>query len=146
MDKKDGFVAIEVILFSSFIIALLVCLIGIFAYIYPVFRLQYDMNILTRQAQKNGGLTSENIMNFEDRIGEYSFVSESGKPVIIEGETIPSKRNIIGINNNNYIDRDSGEIMGIVVKIPSDNRILSRFTEKNIDYYVLKSFVLSERL
>lgn len=104
------------------------------------------MNVLTRQAQKNGGLTNENILDFKNRIEEYQFVKESDKPIVIEGRTIPSGYNVVGVNGNNYINRDSGEIMEITVKIPSDNKILSKFTEKNIDYYIFKSSVLSEKL
>lgn len=143
--KKKGFVSLEVVLFSGFILVLLAVLVGIFIYIYPTFTLQRDIDLLTRQAQRNGGLTNKDVSDFQNKIGNYNFVKESGKPIIIEGTT-DSGKNIIGINNWNYIKRNNNEIMNITVKIPSNSEVIKRFTEKSGDYYVFKVSVMSEKL
>lgn len=137
--KKKGFVSLEVVLFSGFILILLAVLIGVFAYIYPAFTLQRDIDLLTRQAQRNGGLTDKNVSDFKDKVDNYYFVKKSKKPIIIEG-------NAIGVDDWNYVNRESGEIIDIIVKIPSNNEIIKRYTEKSGDYYVFKVSVMSEKL
>lgn len=143
--NKRGYVSIEVILFGSFIFMLLAVLIGIFTYIYPTFSLQRDVDLLTRQAQRNGGLTYSDVTSFKNKVSKYYFVKGNDESIIVEGRT-RSGRNIIGVNNSNYISKESGDIMNIVVKVPSNNKIISRFTNNSSDYYIFKSSVLSEKL
>jgi len=143
--NKRGYVSIEVILFGSFIFMLLAVLIGTFAYIYPTFSLQRDVDLLTRQAQRNGGLTYSDVTSFKNKVSKYYFVKGNDESIIVEGRT-RGGRNIIGVNNSNYISKESGDIMNIVVKVPSNNKIISRFTNNSSDYYIFKSSVLSEKL
>lgn len=145
MNNKKAFITIDVILSSSFIFGLLAVFIGIFVYIYPSFLLQRDINLLTRQAQINGGLTYTDIENFKNKVSDYYFVKNSNKPIIVDGRT-ENGRNIIGVDNKNYISKTSGEVMNIIVKVPSNNKIISKFSNNSSDYYVFTSSVLSEKL
>ena len=136
---KKGFVSLEVVLFSGFILILLAVLVGMFIYIYPTFTLQRDIDLLTRQAQRNGGLTNRDVNNFKSKVGNYYFVKKSGKPIIVES-------NAMGVDDWNYISREDGRIINIIVKIPSNSEIVKRFTEKSSDYYIFKASVMSEKL
>lgn len=143
--NKKGFISIELIMVSGFILFLMAILIGIFNYIYPTFSLQRDVDLLTRQAQRNGGLTYSDVANFKNKVSKYYFVKDSGKSVIVEGKTITG-RNIIGVDDNNYISKESGDVMNIIVKVPANNKIISKFTRNSTDYYTFKASVLSEKL
>ena len=143
--NKKGFVSMEVVLFSGFIFFLIAVLIGIFAYIYPAFTLQRDISLLTRQAQRNGGLTHSDVDSFKNKISKYNFVKNADTPIVVEGTT-KGGRSIIGVDERNYISKESGDVMNIVVKVPSNNKTISRFTQKSSDYYIFKSSILSEKL
>lgn len=145
VNKKNGFVSIEAVLFGSAIAIVFFILVGFFSYIYPSFVLQREVGVLTRQAQQNGGLTTENVSEFKNKVNKYKFVKESGKEVVITAKTSPSNYNAI-VSGNSYISRDSDEVIDIEIKIPTDNRIIKKFTDKSSDYYIFKSSVMSERL
>jgi len=143
--NKKGFVSLDVGLFFGFIIIVLLVLIGIFIYIYPTFTLQNDVSLLAEQAQRNGGLTSENVSKFRSKVESYNFVKKSNKEIVIEAITDINNYNAVGVNEQNYISKDSGEIINITIKIPSNNRIIKKFTDKSGDYYVFKKSVMSEK-
>ena len=147
LKERDGFVALEVILFGSVLLLIFISIIGFFTYIYPTFYLQRDMDALVRIAQMNGGLTNSDVSEFVERIEKYKFVDTSGESISIEGTTNPSKYNIIGVNAYNYIQRGSGEIMELTVKIPHTNKMINVFggNKRLKDYYVLTASTLSEK-
>lgn len=143
--NKKGFVSLEVIFFSSFIFFLIFMLIGVFVYIYPTFSLQRDIYLLGKQAQKHGGLTTIDIYDFKDKISENSFIADNIDLVVIEGNTSPSGYGIIGVTDINYISKDMDEIMNIIVKIPSNNKVIKKFVKDVEDYYIFNISVSSEK-
>lgn len=143
--KKDGFVSIDAIFVSVIIFSLIALFIGLFTYIYPTFNLQREINVLTKQAQLNGGLTYKNVSDFKSRLNAMGFIEDDNRWIQVEGRTTPSNYNIVGVNENNYISMEDNEIINLIIKVPSNNKLISLLTHKDSDYYIYKASVLPEK-
>ena len=128
-----------------FIFVTLYALIGVFIYVYPTFELQREVHLLGKQAQINGGITNKDLNDFKNKINDISFVRNSGKEVIVEAKTTPDNSSALGVTSTRYISKSSGNIINIVVKIPSNNAVIKTFTNKSSDYYILKTSIMSEK-
>lgn len=145
LKNKKGFISIEAIMVGTVILLTIYALIGVFIYVYPTFELQREVHLLGKVAQINGGIPDKELNEFKNKINKISFVKKSGKAVIIEAKTTQGNDNAIGVTNSKYISKSSGNVINVVVKIPSNNSIIKSFTSKNTDYYTFKTSVMSEK-
>lgn len=155
MKNNSGYVSVEAVFaLSIFLIMFLMC-ISMFTYVYPQIQLQNEVKALSVICERQGGLTDEDILNFESSLQKYSFVAESEIPVIVTAETYPSGLDAIGVTGldetgTNYIKRNSREIIGLTIKIPTNNSFVNQmmhfFDVAGVgDYYVFYEPVMSER-
>lgn len=154
-NRKSGFVSIETVFAMSFFLIFFFLVIGFFTYVYPYSVLQREVHALATLAQKQGGLTLEDVQNFEDRVVQYRFVDISKEDIEVTAVAIPSNMEAIGIDSldeagNNYIKRDSKEFIQLTVTIPSYNEVLTpiaRFFGVNnvMERYTFRETFMSER-
>lgn len=154
-NRKSGFVSIETVFAMSFFLIFFFLVIGFFTYVYPYSVLQREVHALATLAQKQGGLTLEDVQNFEDRVAQYRFVDISKEDIEVTAVAIPSNMEAIGIDSldeagNNYIKRDSKEFIQLTVTIPSYNEVLTpiaRFFGVNnvMERYTFRETFMSER-
>ena len=154
-NRKSGFVSIETVFAMSFFLIFFFLVIGFFTYVYPYSVLQREVHALATLAQKQGGLTLEDVQNFEDRVVQYRFVDISKEDIEVTAVAIPSNMEAIGIDSldeagNNYIKRDSKECIQLTVTIPSYNEVLTpiaRFFGVNnvMERYTFRETFMSER-
>lgn len=142
--NKKGFITLELVMYGAFMFALMAVIIGMFSYIYPAFELQREVHLLGKIAQQNGGLRNSDINDFEERVNDIAFVRDSGKEVKAEAYTSPSNYKAIGVSDSSFIRKGSGEIINIVIQIPTNN-FIKKFTTKSSDYYTFKTSVMSEK-
>lgn len=145
ISKKDGFITIEFTIVCIALFALLQVAIGAFLYTYPTFALQREIDVLTRQIQTHGGLRNEDAESFKERVSGTSFVRESNHPVEIHVTTSPNKYNAMGVTDTDYISKQENETINLLVKVPSNNKAIKKFTNSSSDFYEFKSSVVSEK-
>lgn len=143
MKNKRGFVSLEVVLFTSAIIGLLAVIIGLFSFVNPTFAMQRDVDVLARQAQMNGGLTQQDVSNFEARMNKYPFVRNSNLGIDITAKTTSGYN--VGAGGS-YVTRGSGEVINIEIKVPCDSRMLKKVANASTDYYLFNIAVVSEKI
>lgn len=130
IQNESGFVTVEsVIAMSFFLIVFLLCL-GFFTYVYPYTKLDREVHALATLAQRQGGLTLEDVQNFEAKIAEYAFVDVSKGDIEVTAHTIPGDMDAIGVDGleeagEYYVKRDSKEFIELIVTIPSHNEVLT---------------------
>lgn len=145
--KKDGFVAIETIFSLVPVVIFILILIGMFAIMYPRIMLQYEVGSLTQTAKVQGGLTNDDTQRFLDRMDRIGY--DSGD-VSITAFTEPSGYNLVGVtpigeDGDNYLRRDSDELIVVQIEIPRKRGItapLSAIGSSNAD--VLETHVVTE--
>lgn len=157
-DKK-GFVSIEAVVVMSGVLMLMLFLISLFTYNYPRIMLEKDVQTLSQKAKIQGGLTDSvsepnhsDVETFKNELGKLGFDKNK---IVITAKTINGNRNAIGVTpinakGNNYISRDSKDLIEINVKIPvKDNLVntpLKFFGGDNKErFYNLREVVGSER-
>lgn len=159
--NNNGFISIETIISSVFILMCIYLAIGFFCMIYPRVALEKEVNTLAQKAKVQGGLTDSTVQpensDIEVLKKNLKKLGYNYEDVEISGRTIPSNINIIGVTpldakGDNYIKRDSKEQMVITVKVPSQNFILGPLkffnikTDKNkLTYQSVSQTVMSER-
>lgn len=155
MKNNSGSVSVEsVFALSIFLIMFLMC-ISMFTYVYPQIQLQNEVKALAVMCERQGGLTEDDLFNFEASLQKYSFIAESEVPIIVTAETYPSGLDAMGVTGldetgTNYIKRNSREIIGLTIKIPTNNSFVNQmmhfFDVAGVgDYYVFYEPVMSER-
>lgn len=145
MRKKDGFVTIEFILVSTSLFFLLFAFVGIFTYTYPTHAIQREVDVLTRQTQRNGGVTNEDLASFKDRLNDMRFIRESDVSVEVYATTRNNNYNVVGVTESNYVSKQDNEVIELTIITPSYNQALRVITSNHKDYYVFKASVSSEK-
>jgi hypothetical protein len=152
---QSGFVSIEAVFAMSVFLIVFMLVIGFFTFIHPYTTIQRDVQALTTLAERQGGLTNQDVQNFKDKLTSYSFVSESVRVIDVEAVTSESSTSAIGVDGldvagTNYISRDSKEFINITVTVPSNTKtlipVLRYFNVSGItDKYTFQTSVMSER-
>lgn len=142
--NKKGFISFELLIYSTFILSLLAIIIGFFSYIYPAFQIQREVNLMGRAAQRNGGLTTQDIRDFKNNVKEIPIVKKSNEKIEVNAYTSPSNRSAANITQDYYISKGDREIINIEVFIPIKNP-LKLLTNKEINNYTFKNNVMSEK-
>lgn len=125
--RKDGAISIDAVLSLSVVLMIFIALLGLFLAIYPRIMLLQEMHSITRLAEMQGGLTSENIQFFEERIGDYGFVSNSAGveiKVVTESGLNAGEIDEKGTENPFYIKREDFDAMQVFLNVPVDNSVL----------------------
>lgn len=151
-ENKEGSVTLETILSLTMFVIFFVLVLAFFLFIYSFSDISRQTEILATAAERQGGLTVEDVNYFEERMSRYNFIT-SGE-VVVDAYTIPSGHsalNVAPLNEDGYyISRDSMEKIVIRVTTPSNNvllkPVLSFFgIEKDSDSYTIERTVYSER-
>lgn len=155
INSKSGYVSIEAVFAMSVFIIFFLLSISFFAYLYPQSQLQGEVEVLSLLCQRQGGLTEDDIANFEDSLRKYSFIDQSDLPIVVTAKTSPSGFDAIGVTDledegDNYVKRESKEIINLVVQIPANNGLLKNIAQffgidSVNDYYYYFEPVMSER-
>ncbi|WCF11408.1 hypothetical protein NDS46_31110 (plasmid) [Paenibacillus thiaminolyticus] len=153
--ERAGFVSIEAIFAMSMFLMLFLLLIGFFSYIYPQTTLNREVHALATLAQRQGGLTLDDVDSFVTRIEEYQFVDTSRGEIEVSAYTTPGDMDAIGVNGLDeagayYVKRDSKELIELTVTVPSYNQLLTpvaRFFGVSgvSEHYAFREIFMSER-
>lgn len=158
-NSKKGFVSIETIISLVPIMMVVFLSIGFFCYMYPQIAMEKQVHVLAETAKIQGGLTdntsdsnNSDIDNFLKKAKKFGFDKNDIKITAI---TDPGDKNAIGVtplneDGDNYIKRNTKEVINISVTYPSNNFIVGPLRYFNISSYKLKyqtihQSVLSER-
>lgn len=147
---KKGFISIETIVALSVVLIFMLLFIAILTYHYPRIMLEKEVQTLAQIAKIQGGLTDSSsaiesdVDVFKDRLEKIGYNRDK---IEITAQTIPGRFNAIGVTplngtGNNYIKRNTKELIEIVVKVPASKYIIF-FKMKNT--YVIREIVGSER-
>ncbi|WPS85410.1 hypothetical protein SMD22_01920 (plasmid) [Brevibacillus halotolerans] len=153
--SESGYVSIESVIAMSFFLIIFLLCIGFFTYVHPYTKLDREVHTLATLAQRQGGLTIEDVQNFEERIAEYAFVDLSRGNVEVIARTIIEDMDAIGIDGledagSYYVKRDNKDFIELTVSIPSHNEILKPVASffgvgGVIDRYTFNETFMSER-
>lgn len=153
--SRSGYVSIETIFAMTFFLLVFLLVIGFFTFIHPYTTLNREVHALATLAQRQGGLTLEDVDNFHGRIENYPFVDTSKGEIDVSAYTIPGDMDAIGVDSLDeageyYVTRDSKEFIEMVVTIPSYNELLTPVANffgstGAVDRYVFKETFMSER-
>lgn len=141
MEKKgatseEGFVSLEVIFFTGFILVLFAIIVGVLLYIYPTFILQRNISVLTREIEHQGCLNDRSLNRFKNEVSRYGFVDKTKG-----GITVNTKNEVL--NEDGYVER--GGVIIVEIVVPTKNKVMDKFTGKKNDY-VFSFPVISEKL
>lgn len=155
LGNRSGFVSIETIWAMTFFLLAFFLLIGFYTFIRPYTTIGRDVHDLSVLAQRQGGLTIEDVDNFKAKLAEYPFVDESKGEIEINAYTTPGDMDAIGVDGldeagDYYVKRDSKEFIDIVVRVPAYNEVLTPivrvFNATGVPQtYTFKETVMSER-
>lgn len=158
-DKK-GFVSVETVIAMSFVLFFFILFVSIFAYTVPRISLEKEVQHLAQTAKIQGGLTDEtsepnnsDIKRFTDTLVSMGYEADG---ITVTAKTINGNKNAIGVtplksNGDNYIKRDSKDLIEIVVKVKADKNLFTaplKFFGLNNSIsgeYVIREVVGSER-
>jgi len=153
--KKEGYVSIEAVIAMSFFLVVFFLTLGFFTYIQPHSTLQREVHTLATIAERQGGLTAEDIENFEIKLQSYRFIQDSSIPILITATTQPGDLDVsdvtpFGEEGEDYISRNSKEIITVTATLPSNSSMLKPLAnffgvETISDYYIISESVMSER-
>lgn len=159
-ERNEGYVSIEAVFAMSFFLIMFILVIGFFTYIYPYTSLQREVHVLASIAERQGGLTPQDISDFQDKISQqHDFIQNSPLGVEVTAVTQPSGTDVSNViplgeepspDTTDYIHRDSKEVINITVTVPANTAMLKPvadfFQVKSFtDTYVLTEPVMSER-
>lgn len=134
LKNKKGFIAIESLIAISALLFFFVLFISFLSYTIPKISLEKEVQNLAQIAKKQGGLTDKtsqpvnsDIELFKDTLEKMGYDKNS---IVIEAKTIPSGQMAIGVTplneeGNNYIKRDSKELIEITISIPADKSVFN---------------------
>lgn len=125
--KKEGFVAVESVVAMSFFLIFFLLALGFYIHIYAQGSVNRDLHALATITEQQGGLTSENITDFTNKMEAFSFV-DSGKSIEISAVT-SSGMDATGISlaeteDAFYVSRSVGEYIQVRVDVPVSNPLL----------------------
>jgi hypothetical protein len=157
--NQKGFVSIETIIATTTALMIVLVSIGFFTLIYPRVMLQIETHNLAQKAKVQGGLTdihsqpvNSDIEQFKDRLEKLGYDRDK---IEVTAVTKPGNINAIGVtplyeSGNNYIKRDSKEMIQITVRVPANTSIKAplsffRNTTPVPEYYTIVETVMSER-
>lgn len=152
---ESGYVSVESVFAMSFFLVVFILCLGFFTFVQPFTTLQREVHALSTLAQRQGGLTVDDISRFEDRISEYQFVDANKGGIEISAFTIPGDIDALGIDGledvgDNYVKRDTNEMIQLVVSVPSNNTLLAPVANffgvgGILEKYTFKETFMSER-
>lgn len=153
--RNDGYVSVEAVIAMSFFFIIFFLTLAFFTYVQPYSNLQREVHTLATIAERQGGLTNEDILEFETKLQAYSFINESPNPIIVTATTSPSGTDVsnvtpLGEEGNDYVPRSSKEIITVTAVVPANSAWISAVANflgvTNIsDTYTLSETVMSER-
>lgn len=153
--KRKGYISIETVFATSFFLIFFLLVIGFFTYIHPKTILQQDVIALSQLAQRQGGLTLEDVENFQARIASYPFVDASEEDIVVTATTLSGNFDAIGVDGldeagDNYVKRDSKEFIQLTVIVPSNHSLLSSVAnffgaDGVLSEYAFQTTFMSER-
>lgn len=154
IQQKKGFAAIEAVFVMTFFILFLSLGLAFFLLIHSYGQIQQETHALATLAERQGGLTTTDVEQFQGRLAEYSFI---GLPedVKVQAKGMRSGTDAtvvdpIGTPNGYYIKRDSNDLIEIVVTTPSNGNILNGIAGvlgvgNAVSHYQIKEVIYSER-
>lgn len=152
---KSGYVSIESVFAMAFLVVLFLLMIGFFTFIHPYTTLNRDVHALATLAQRQGGLTIEDVDNFTSKIEGYRFVDSTKGDIEVIAYTTPGDMDAIGIDSldeagDYYVNRDSKEFIELIVTVPSFNEVLTPVArwfgaQDAVSRYTFKETFMSER-
>ncbi|MDF2880111.1 MAG: hypothetical protein K0R54_668 [Clostridiaceae bacterium] len=154
--EKNGSVSVDAVISMTFFLLLFSLTLAFFVYLYPQISLQKEVSMLGNIAELQGGLTEEDITQFQSSLeNNFTYVANSEFPVIVTAIAEPSGTDATNVTplgeiGNDYIKRGSKEIIRINIQVPANGKYLKAvanvFGVSDIkDYYVFSEPVMSER-
>lgn len=156
--RKDGYVSIEAVLAMSFFMIVFFLTLAFFTYMQPYSTLQRDVHVLATTAERQGGLTAQDIDLFKDKLNAYSFIQSSPNPIEVTAVTKPTNLDVSdvtalgsqGTAGTPYVPRSSKEVIVVTANIPANSTMLKPIAnffgvDSISDYYQISESVLSER-
>lgn len=156
--RKEGYVSVEAVIAMSFFFIVFFLTLAFFTYIQPYSSLQREVHTLATIAERQGGLTAQDIQDFEGRLQEYSFIRTSSDGVQVTAITYPNYNDVSdvvplggdGSVGTPYISRNTKEVITITATIPANSTMLKPLAEffgvdTISDTYQISESVLSER-
>lgn len=156
LKTTDGSFSIEAVLAMANVLIIFMMIIGFYTFINPYTILNRDVHALATLAQRQGGLTDEDVEQFKERLNAYGFVDPQKGDIEVYAQTI-NEVEAIGIDGfgeagTNYIKRDSKDFIVLAVSVPSYGdyltsvfRVMGMGGQKAPDRYLFKETFLSER-
>lgn len=160
LKEKSGFVSIDTIISLSWVIFFFLLFVSIYAYSLPRIMLEKEVQHLAQTAKIQGGLTNEqsepknsDITRFKENLIAMGYKEED---ITVTAKTITGKANAIGVTpinqeGDNYIRRDSKDLIEIVVEIKADKNLFTApmkffgLSNKISGQYTIREVVGSER-
>jgi Flp pilus assembly protein TadG len=156
--RKEGYVSVEAVIAMSFFFIVFFLTLGFFTYIQPHSSLQREVHTLATIAERQGGLTAQDIQDFKDRLQTYSFIQQSTNPIEVTAVTSPDNTDVSdvvplggdGTVGTPYVPRNSKQIINVTATIPANSTMLRPIAKffgvtSLSDYYEISESVLSER-
>lgn len=156
--RKDGYVSVEAVIAMSFFFIVFFLTLGFFTYIQPHSSLQREVHTLATIAERQGGLTAQDIADFKEKLQTHSFIQQSPYATEVTATTYPSQDDVSdviplggdGSVGTPYVTRDSKEIITITATIPANSTMLRPIAnffgvDSISDYYEISESVMSER-
>ena len=159
MKKKKGYITIEAIFGMTALLMIVLLMVGLFTYMYPRQTLEKHVHVLAQEAKVTGGLTTEQIEDFQTTLTDMGYVSSLNVYTVQGG----AEKSLLGVAPkgtpyttctsgvyNNFARRDSGQKIVISVSVKAKDGLVNSilgffggsFLPKN---YIFTETVLSER-
>lgn len=154
LEEKRGFVSVETVFAMSIFLAFFMLVLGFFSYVYPYTNLQREVHVLATIAERQGGLTPEDIANFKSRLEAYPFIQQTDQVDVFAyvADTLEDVTDVtpLGVEGDHYVKRDSKDLIVVEVRVPSNGKLLrsaAKFfgVDGISDQYILKETVASFR-
>lgn len=154
--RKEGYVSIEAVFSMVVFFMVFFLTLAIFTYVQPHSSLQRELHTLATIAERQGGLTAQDIEEFENRLQAHIFILESSIPVEVTAVAYPSNQDVSDVSpigdttGTPYITRNSKEVIVVSASVPANSQMLKPLAEffgvDNVsDTYGLSETVMSER-
>lgn len=156
--KKDGYFSVEAIFGIVAILFTVLILVGLFVYTYPRQALEIQGHLLAQQAKITGGLTYDQISDFQSTLNDMGYKANVSAYVKGTNQVVlnvaPRNTNYSACTNtavyNPYVKRDSGNKIVLSITIEANNGLLKvplKFFGASLfpENYTLTETVMSER-
>lgn len=156
--KSSGYISIETVFSLVAFLMVVLVLVGLFCYTYPRQALEKQVHLLAQQAKITGGLTYDQISDFQSTLKDMGYTAKvnayvKGRNQVVLG-VAPRNTTYSSCTNtaiyNPFVKRDSGEKIIISVSISANDGLLKgplAFFGANLfpENYTLTETVMSER-